>query len=203
MAIRSVKTGLFSRSMLVGNSYYVPPAFEWIDSTTASGGESNLTFSSIPQTYKHLQLRGIGRDTNTGAGFSTSIRCTFNGDTAANYAYHRIFGNANNTVTSVGAINSSFWTGEGAILLDGSGLPINTTNMFGAIISDIHDYSSTSKFKTITSIGGGNNNGQTTDTVIAISSGMWKSTSAITSLNITTYDKFGAGTTYSLYGIKG
>ncbi len=57
----------------------VPPvtsSYESIATSTATG--SSITFSSIPSTYKHLQVRALGVFSGTvGAGFMY-----FNGDNA-------------------------------------------------------------------------------------------------------------------------
>jgi len=52
---------------LIGS--YVPAvsgSFESIATSTPSGGTTSITFSSIPQTFKSLQVRSIVRDTSTG-----------------------------------------------------------------------------------------------------------------------------------------
>ncbi len=68
MAVSRVKTSSIlqgfpkSRSLLAGNAYFQPTAYESIATTTVgAGGTSTITFSSIPSTYTHLQIRGIGR----------------------------------------------------------------------------------------------------------------------------------------------
>ena len=62
MAVISLKNKLKSGSLLVGNEYYNPTEFESIATVTVgSGGSSTISFTSIPGTYKHLQVRGIGR----------------------------------------------------------------------------------------------------------------------------------------------
>ena len=67
--------------------------------TVGSGGASIITFSSIPSTYTHLQVRGIGRSTNAGSGV-TQFYMQLNGDTGANYSNHILYGDGG----SVGAI---------------------------------------------------------------------------------------------------
>ena len=50
--------------------------------TVGSGGSSSVEFTSIPGTYKHLQIRAIYR--TAGAGFNPRYR--FNSDTGSNYS---------------------------------------------------------------------------------------------------------------------
>ena len=60
MSISSVKTGAIGVSLLAGNAYYVPPAFQPIATVAVgSGGTSTITFSSIPNTYAHLQILSL------------------------------------------------------------------------------------------------------------------------------------------------
>ncbi len=52
--------------------------------TVGAAGASSVTFTNIPSTYEHLQLRYITRN-NVGAYY---VRLQFNNDTtAANYSY--------------------------------------------------------------------------------------------------------------------
>ena len=56
-----------------------------------SAGASFVEFTSIPDTYKHLQLRGIVRANR--AGSTDSVGITFNGVTTGGaYDYHILYG---------------------------------------------------------------------------------------------------------------
>ena len=66
MAIRSLKTGTFTRSGMAGNPVIMPGSYESIASTTLSTDTSSITFSSIPNTYSHLQLRFMAKANNAG-----------------------------------------------------------------------------------------------------------------------------------------
>ena len=70
-------------------------SYESIASITPTAGTINILFSSIPSTYKHLQLRCIVRGNwSGGAGpYTSPAEITFNSDTGANYASHRLTGN--------------------------------------------------------------------------------------------------------------
>lgn len=170
-------------------------SFESIATATPSGVTS-VTFSSIPSTYKHLQIRGIGR-TNGGANSSYLITATFNSDsTAANYAYHYLRGNG----TNAAAVGTTA-TGNAIIgLFPSSG---STASAFGATICDILDYANTSKYKTIRGFTGSDTNTASASFSVNLNSSLWLSTSAVTSLTITGEAAFAAGSTFALYGIKG
>jgi hypothetical protein len=49
--------------MLAGNAAFFPPVYEQIATTLVSSGQSSIVFSSIPQGYKHLQLRYVTKPT--------------------------------------------------------------------------------------------------------------------------------------------
>ncbi len=171
-------------------------SFESIATFTASGGETSTTFSSIASTYKHLQIRGIYRDTTTG-GFSKQLGLRFNGDTGSNYPYHAIYGDG----SAVYAIGN---TAQNQLYTAYSGTDSSmTANCFGGSIIDIIDYASTTKNKTLRHFGGVNDNVADTNRRIGLSSGFWMSTSAITSVTLLPASAFAAGTVFSLYGIKG
>jgi len=186
-ATNSVGTGAYSAA---SNSLTpeVPGAYESIASFVGTGSAGNITFSSIPQTYTHLQIRMSALTTSS--GFNAEIR--FNGDSGTNYAWHNIRGTGSavqpNGVASVAQIGGTWPNGT-------------TTTNPSVLIMDIHNYTSTTKFKTIRNI-----NGQETNSngMMTVGSGMWSSTSAITTILI----NMGGGaltstSAISLYGIKG
>lgn len=170
--------------------------FFFIASVTASGGETSLSFTSIPSTYKHLQVRVIYRDTASAVGAATAT-VNFNNDSGANYAFHQVRGNGS-TVNAFSYTSRNNMSMQDFGILAGSG-----TNIFGAGIMDIVDYASTSKYKTAKMFGGQNANSSSTSYEMSISSGVWMSTSAITSMTFGAgYTAFAAGSTFSLYGVN-
>ena len=168
--------------------------FEPIATVTAAGGESSLSFTSIIGTYKHLQIRGIGRN-NYAAAVADQLKLQFNSDTGSNYALHNLRGDGA-TVTAVGSASNPDIVMYRVTVLSGA-----ASNIYGALIVDIHDYSSTSKYKTVRYFGGADLNGSG---AASLGSGLWQSTSAITRIDILgAGTTFAAGSTFSLYGIKG
>lgn len=171
----------------------IPTSFESIATYTSTGSAGDIEFTSIPGTYKHLQLRGILRTNDTGSFNNQPLR--FNGDTASNYALHRLRGDGANTtangVVNIGSINDF-------MRATGSGI---ASNIFSAAIVDILDYADTNKYKTIRVLNGQDDNGSGE---IILVSGLWRSTSAITSLKIFVSGGTAiSGSTFALYGIKG
>ena len=200
MAVRSLKSGKYSRSLLVGNNAYTPAYDSIATVTVGSGGSSTgIQFTSIPSTYTHLQIRGLARETVT-AGNYTSFYIYFNSDTTNNYSGHYLAGN--------GASASAYaWTSNSGIL--GSFLTSvdAIANNFGAFVIDILDYANTNKYKTVRTLNGFDNNGNgATDFnkgAVDLSSGSWLSTNAITSIKLTGPSTLAQYSTFALYGIKG
>jgi hypothetical protein len=161
--------------------------------TVGSGGSSSISFTSIPSTYTHLQIRAIGRDART--SIETAFYMRFNSDSGANYSSHDLYGygtvGANANAPSNNEIVVSRFTGASS----GSGT-------FGAIVMDILDYASVNKNKTIRTLGGCDNNGSGS---IYFSSGLWmNSSTAISSISFTPVTSpIQQYSSFALYGIKG
>ena len=78
----------------------------------------------------------------------------------------------------------------------------STSNVFASNVVDILDAFNTSKYKTIRNLNGDDTNGSG---IIALASGLWQNTNAITSISISTngYGDFSQYSHVALYGIKG
>jgi hypothetical protein len=175
--------------MTAGNNYYEPIATTLLTSTSAT-----ITFSNIPQGYKHLQIRGIARNTDSTAGSYANIR--LNGDANSNYATH-IMGVFSPTVKSSYAYTSATSLTE-MVYCNGGG---STAAAFGGTVLDIIEYTNTNKYKTLRGFTGWQNN--TTGNFL-FNSGLWMSTAAINSIVITSAaGVFSINTRFSLYGLKG
>ena len=173
-------------------------AFDSIATVTATGGETTLAFTSIPQTFAALQIRGLYRDDSTGVNAQASMRIYFNNDTTnSNYTWHRLQGD--------GVSSNAFGSGTNSFLGSGTGSGVSNTLSYGANIFNILDYASTSKLKTVRGFAGADlNNAAADGAQVHLTSNLWKSTSAITQINLNAiYQSFAAGTTFALYGIKG
>lgn len=192
MAVISIKNKTKSGSLLVGNVGYVPPSFESIQTVTiGSGGAASITFSSIPQTYTHLQIRGITRSPD-----ASYIAAQFNGDTGTTYSNHAIYAEPGTVVGQANANASN-------VQISRSNYFASASTMFGSAICDILDYTNTNKYTTTRALTGNETNG-TAGQAILFSSGNWRNTAAVTSILIfPTSGNFSQYTQFALYGIKG
>lgn len=193
MAVISIKNKTKSGSLLVGNAYYVPPSFESIATTTVgAGGASSITFSSIPSTYTHLQIRGIARGTVVDNDESLKLR--FNSDSSANYAQHRIYGSG----SAVSAAGDASQTACNSFYISANN---STASVFGVGVIDILDYANTNKYKTVRLLTGFDNNG---NGGLMFRSNLWMSTSVINELTFTANGgNIAQYSSFALYGIKG
>ena len=160
--------------------------------TVGAAGASSVTFTNIPNTYSHLQIRIIAKDSRA-VGNLSNLYMTFNSDTGANYSSHQLYGDG----SSAGAVAA---TSQSSIYFGNCASATTIANMFGATITDVLDYANTNKNKTIRTLTGGDNNGSG---VVALNSGLWRSTSAISSITITPLvANFAQYSQFALYGIR-
>lgn len=199
MPIISLKTGTKSRSLLVGNTAFNPSSYESIASTTLTSSNTTITFNSIPSTYQHLQIRALAKTTITSL-YGSDIIVRFNGTAGTSYATHSLIGDGS-TATGDSLTNIDGVYVRGSVMDDAS----SQTDMWGVSIIDIHDYASTTKNKTVRAFAGIDGNTSNSYYKVALSSGVYLSTSAVSSITIvaTGGGTYKSGSTFALYGIKG
>ena len=167
-------------------------AFDLLETQTLASSAASVTFSSIPQDYKHLQIRLVGRTTRTAS--NEDIAITFNSDTSTSYTYHYLQGDGSSVTSSSAGTNASTFS----VRLPGNN---EATNLFGSQVWDLLDYANTSKNSTLRVLGGfvGSINR------IGLTSGAWLNTASVTTINMTpaSGNNFIIGSRFSLYGIKG
>lgn len=150
--------------------------YEKIATTTASGGSTSVTLSSIPATYTDLILIMSGSNSAP-----SDLRMRFNGDTGSNYSATVLYGDG-------GSANSFRES--------------NQTSFYGAFSSEanniinIQNYSNTTTYKTAITRA---NVGSYVMSMVQL----WRSTSAINSVTLyVTSGSYNSGVTFTLYGIK-
>lgn len=163
-------------------------AYELIESSILTSSASSITFSSIPQDYKHLQLRAVARQ--DAASVYANAFLSLNGTPTSYWHYLYTY---NTSIYSGGYGspygNYSFWAaGNNA-----------ATGVFAPTIMDILDYSSSSKNTTLKYLTGYN----ASSSGVGLMSNLWNNTAAVTSLTITGTGNYVAGSRFSLYGVKG
>jgi hypothetical protein len=178
--IGAITAGLFGTG--------VPPvtsSYESIATVTVGTAQSSISFTSIPSTYKHLQVRGTFLYSNTG----DNMVCSYNSGAFSNVKVHYLFGDGSTVTagndTSIISINAA-----------------NTSTEFQVGVYDFLDYTNTNKAHTLRYLQGQDRNGSG---VIVLGSALATNTAAI---NQITFSWAGASNfrTYSrlaLYGIKG
>jgi hypothetical protein len=166
--------------------------YESIATTTVgAGGVSSVTFSSIPSTYQHLQIRVTARGTQ--ADVSDQIGIQFNSDTGSNYAIHQLGTNGSSAFATGGGTQTkivpAYITGGNA-----------SANTFGAGIIDILDYANVNKNTTVRCLSGYDNS---SSGYVILRSGLWVNTSAVSSITcLPDSGTFAQYSSFALYGIK-
>jgi hypothetical protein len=184
--------------MLAGNTTWNPwspdGAYDSLATVTVpAGGVASINFTGIPNTYKHLQIRGIVKSTTSGSSFS-SVLLNFNSDSSSSYTRHIVWGDGA-TAYAYGLANTTAWA-IGANDFPTAGY----TNIFGAHIVDILDYASTSKNKTVRALTGCDVNGAGE---VALSSTVYFKTNAISSIQLVSASgNFAQFSQYTLYGVR-
>jgi hypothetical protein len=158
--------------------------------SVGAAGASYIEFTSIPNTYKHLQVRQITYGTQ-----SDNCAGQFNSDTGNNYARHFLYGDGSGAYAGDGIginyVNFGYVAGANSY----------GANRFSAAVTDILDYSSTTKYKTTRCLSGQDNNGSG---LMVLYSGLWMNTAAISNIKLFPGSgSFSQNTQFALYGIKG
>lgn len=166
----------------------------WIAGQTLGTGANNIDFTSIPQTFTHLQARIFTRSSVAVTGHDLNMYT--NTTSGSNMTAHLLEGNGS-------SVNSNSGYGNPSSISLVAWVPgaSSTANVFGSVVIDILDYRNTNKNKTFRTISGYDANGSGQ---VNFASGMVMSTSAITSIGWFVGGGGGqmiAGTRFDLYGI--
>ena len=160
---------------------------EAIATTYLEADAATVTFSSVPATYEHLQIRGTLRGASNG-----TLAIQLNSDTGSNYSRHQMYGAGSSVSANVNAgiafMNIAYvaWTDE-------------STAAYSAHTIDLLDYANTNKNTSVKSSWG------FSDHQISFNSQLWDDTSAVSTIKL--YEagagaNFVRGSEFTLYGIK-
>jgi hypothetical protein len=176
------------------DNYYMEPIATTL---VGAGGTASVTFSNIPNTYKHLQIRILSRSDRSAAS-QDGIRIQYNSDSgAANYVnYHVLYGDGSSAAAAAVASGVTPYNSIGTMSASSA-----TSGMFGVTIVDILDYANVYKFKTVRSLYGTDQNGSGQ---IGLVSGLWMNTAAVNQVVVTQNNgNIVQHSRFSLYGIRG
>jgi hypothetical protein len=176
-------------TFLAGNSSFIPGAFNSIQTvfySTSSGGD--VVFSSIPNNYRHLQVRIFARDTR--AAVDSTWFMQFNSDTGNNYSYQGMNANGS-SISSISSLNTNSMQG----IVSGAN---SGSSRYGAAVIDVFDSNQTNKYKSVSYQSGYTNNGSGNIYTVA---GTWRSQSAISTITIKPNTAFAQYSHIALYGI--
>lgn len=159
-------------------------------------GAASVTFSSIPATYQHLQVRAIARSSEASQN-QIGLIGRFNSDTGSNYSIHGLEGSGSTAGAFGVANNTSLRVG---ITLGNN----HASGIFAAFVFDVLDYADTNKYKTTRSLAGNDTNNTGTEVgAIQFLSSSWRNTAAINSITLSASTGFAQYSSFALFGIKG
>lgn len=162
---------------MAAGSTYTP-----IATTTLTGTSTSITFNSF-SGYTDLIL--VISLIPSGSGLSPQIR--YNGDSASNYSYTVLYGNGTSAASARGSGNNTNY-------LYYANSPTSGTSSTYTV--NFMNYANTTTYKTALyrwSVAG---------VEAAAQVNLWRSTNAITSLEIfTSASSFASGSTFTLYGV--
>ena len=160
--------------------------YEPIASHTLTGSTFSYTFSAIPGTFTDLVAVVFAQD----MGGNQNVYAWANGDKGTNYSATKLVGTGSSAISGRASNTSS------GFRLGHTGA--KSRNEFGITIAHFLSYANPNVYKTVLSTG------EIASAYVSRRVSLWRSTAAITSLTFfTDMDDFAAGSTFSLYGIKG
>ena len=173
-------------------------AFDSLGSVLLSSAATTVTFSNIPATYTHLQLRFLAQ-TNRATIGRDSVKAYFNADTTAFYTSHGLQGDGTSTAAYSNGVSGTYMELGYVSSSAASGF-------FGLCVIDILDYANPNKNTVCRSMSGANLNGSVGGYGgnVGVNSGVWLKTTAVSSITLTPFvgTTFSAYSQFSLYGVK-
>jgi hypothetical protein len=169
-------------------------AFDLLETTTISSNTDTISITGLNtySDYKHLQIRMVVKNGSSGTSFD-NVFMQLNGDTGSNYSNHYLRGYS-------GSVSSGSFSPSPYLWIPNSFPKQGETNIYGSVVLDILDFSSSSKNTTVRHL-----NGAVTSTpVVTFGSGAWLNTSAVTSILFLSGERnYAPGSRISIYGVKG
>ena len=194
----------FPKGNTVWDGTTATSAFDSLGVYVLASNTTSITFSNIPQTYSHLQLRVIARGSSGSGAGELDVRLgTGTASSSSIYSRHN-FGVYSPTSSTSGVdynttATTTTFRGCGQVALAS-----DLANVYGSMILDVLDYTSTSKLKTIRSITGVNDNNNGLCSNIYYTAGLWQASTAVNVVNIYLHagSDFLPYSSFALYGVK-
>ena len=166
----------------------MPATYEPIATTTLGSAALTITFSSISSAYTDLRLQIVWTKEST--GLNQPIGLQFNSDTGTNYSTTFLYG--------TGAAAASNRATTQARVFNFSNADDSSTTVPKLASIDVFSYAGSTNKTALCAVSGDKNGSGAVERQV----GLWRSTSAITSITITTPSgNLAVGTTATLYGI--
>lgn len=165
----------------------LPSTMTPIATQTLTAAATSISFSNIPQGYTDLIMVYNCALTAAGGGMKFQV----NGDTGTNYSWTFLQGNGTTVVSGRASADNKIaippWQSQ-----------VGTTNNSGVGTLNLQNYSNTTTYKTAIAKGG--DGGFEAATHV----GLWRNTSAITSITILNQGgtSIKENSTFTIYGIK-
>jgi hypothetical protein len=169
---------------------------EAIATTYLEADASSVTFSSIPTTYEHLQIRmHLKSDRSSSSVDGLQIDFNDDGHPSTAYSYHWMRGSS--TTASAGGLASGRLRLQNMIAAQGG---VTDAANFSTVILDILDYRNANKNTTVMALMGSTGNWST----VSFESGLWDNTDAVTKILLDQVNgpNFMRGSEFTLYGLK-
>lgn len=168
----------------------MPATYEPIATTTLGSTQTSVTFSSISGTYTDVILVCSITPSDTQA---PALLCEVNSDTGSNYSGTFLYGNGS-------AAGSNRLTSQTRFTLARQYSLGDSTSGQPNFITHFQNYSNATTYKTVMTRA--NTPSGTTYRGVEASVGLWRSTSAITTIKVfVSAGGFASGSTFTLYGI--
>ena len=162
--------------------------YEKIATTTLGSDTATVTFSAISGSYTDLVLVLMTRCTGAQNSAGMDLLCTVNSDSGSNYSQTNLTGNGSAASSNRNTNATSFFLGSTSN---------KSTNDWPIVRASFNNYSNTTTYKSVLI------RQDTSESYTVAKAGLWRSTSAITSLSFTVESSlsFKSGSTFTLYGI--
>lgn len=168
--------------------------YEPISTTTLGSAQTSVTFSSISGTYTDLVLVCFAQSTST-SPTDTRYRLRFNSDTGTNYSTTYLYGNGSGAGSARDTTRAQI----------DNATQLSYASEFTPILFNIMNYANTTTYKTVLQRAGQQNNvSGYSGALVGTAVSLWRSTSAITSVEISAFvnGQFNTNSTFTLFGIK-